>query len=58
MTSDWSWIKAEVSVEDTADGSLILRNKAPLDPYPDNLVAWLRQNAARFPDKPFRQVLP
>jgi feruloyl-CoA synthase len=55
MTSDWSWVKAQVSVEETAGGSLILRNKAPLDPYPDNLVSWLRQNAARFPDKPFMQ---
>ncbi|HEX6383394.1 MAG TPA: AMP-binding protein [Anaerolineae bacterium] len=55
MSSDWQWVKADVAVEERADGSVILRNKVPLDPYPDNLVTWLRQNAERFPDKPFLQ---
>ena len=53
MASNWQWVKPEVSVEEAANGSLFLRNKLPLAPYPDNLATWLRQNAARFPDKPF-----
>ena len=53
--SGWRWVQAEVSVEEREDGCLILRNRIPLAPYPNNLATWLRDNAARFPDKPFLQ---
>ena len=55
MSIDFQWVKADVTVAETADGSLILRNKLPLADYPANLLTWLHQNAARFPDKPFLQ---
>ena len=55
MSSEWHWVKADVAVEERADGTFILRNRVPLEPYPDNLVTWLRQSAERFPDKPFLQ---
>jgi feruloyl-CoA synthase len=49
------WIKADVTVTETADGSLILQNELPLTDYPANLLTWLHENAARLPDKPFLQ---
>jgi feruloyl-CoA synthase len=49
------WIKADVTVTETTDGSLILRNTVSLADYPANLLTWLHQNAARFPGKPFLQ---
>jgi feruloyl-CoA synthase len=55
MSIGFQWVKADVTVTETADGSLILRNKIPLADYPANLLTWLHQNAARFPDKPFLQ---
>jgi feruloyl-CoA synthase len=55
LALDGQWVEAAVSVEETGDGSLILGNKIPLASYPNNLVTWLRQNAAVFPDKPFLQ---
>ncbi len=47
-----SWIPPQVSVTEQG-GDLILENPIPLAEYPANLGVWLRQNAARFPDKPF-----
>jgi feruloyl-CoA synthase len=32
---------------------LIIENPIPLADYPPNIGTWLRQNAGRFPDKPF-----
>ena len=55
MSIDFRWVKADVTVTETADGSLILRNTLPLAEYPANLLTWLHQNAARFPDKAFLQ---
>jgi feruloyl-CoA synthase len=55
LALDRQWVEAAVSVEETGDGSLILGNKIPLDSYPNNLVTWLPQNAAVFPDKAFLQ---
>lgn len=48
-------IPAEAVLTERPDGSLLLQNKMTLADYPANLVEWLRQNAARFPDKPFLQ---
>jgi acyl-CoA synthetase (AMP-forming)/AMP-acid ligase II len=48
-------IPAEAEMSERADGSLLLQNKIALADYPANLAEWLRQNAARFPDKPFLQ---
>lgn len=53
MSNDFQWVTPEVTVTETAGGSLILENPLPLEPYPANLAVWLRQNAGRFPDKPF-----
>jgi feruloyl-CoA synthase len=47
-----SWVSPQVSVAEQ-DGDLILENAVELAAYPPNLGIWLRQNAARFPDKPF-----
>jgi feruloyl-CoA synthase len=55
MSIGFQWVKADVSVTETPDGSLILRNKLPLAEYPANLLTWLHQNAARFPNKAFLQ---
>lgn len=46
-------IPAQATIMEQPDGSLLLQNKIALADYPANLVEWLRQNAARFPDKPF-----
>ena len=47
-----SWIPPQVSV--TQDGEdIILQNPIPLADYPANIGVWLRQNAERFPNKPF-----
>ena len=40
-------------LEEKPNGVLFLHNSIKLAPYPANLAVWLRQNAARFPDKPF-----
>jgi feruloyl-CoA synthase len=55
MSIGLQWVKAEVTVTETADGSLILQNPVPLADCPANLLTWLHENAARFPDKPFLQ---
>jgi feruloyl-CoA synthase len=47
-----SWIPPRVSVRSQGE-DLILENPIPLADYPPNLGMWLRQNAGRFPDKPF-----
>jgi feruloyl-CoA synthase len=49
------WVKADVDVTEQPDGSIVLQNKIPLAGYPANLGAWLRENAQKFPDKPFLQ---
>jgi feruloyl-CoA synthase len=47
-----SWVPPQVTA--TMQGEdLILENPIPLADYPHNLAVWLRQNAARFPSKPF-----
>lgn len=48
-------LKTPVEAELTQqhDGSLLLRNKISLAEYPANLASFLRENSARFPDKPF-----
>ena len=53
MSSTSAWVGVEVDVEEREDGTIILRNPTPLADYPANLCVWLRENAARFPDKPF-----
>ena len=46
------WIPPRVTV--TQRGSdTILENPIALAAYPPNIGVWLRQNAERFPDKPF-----
>jgi feruloyl-CoA synthase len=55
VSIDFQWVKADVTLTEATDGSLILRNRLPLADYPDNLLTWLHQNAARFPDKAFLQ---
>ena len=52
QAKELSWIPPQVSVTEQG-GDLILENPIPLAEYPANLGVWLRQNAARFPDKPF-----
>jgi feruloyl-CoA synthase len=44
---------ADITVETTADGSLVLQNKVPLASAPANLGSWLHQCAGRSPRKPF-----
>lgn len=47
-----AWVPPRVTV--SAKGAdLILENPVPLAAYPPNIGIWLRQNAERFPDKPF-----
>jgi feruloyl-CoA synthase len=53
MPTDYKWIPADVDISEANDGSLILQNRVPLAPYPDNLGFWLHQNAKKFPSKPF-----
>jgi feruloyl-CoA synthase len=55
MSTDFQWVKADVTVTEATDGSLILQNKIPLTDYPANLLTWLHQNAEKFPDKPYLQ---
>ncbi len=47
-----SWIPPRVSVISRGE-DLIIENPIPLADYPPNIGTWLRQNAGRFPDKPF-----
>lgn len=47
-----SWIPPRVSVISQGE-DIILQNPLPLADYPANIGVWLRQNADRFPDKPF-----
>ncbi|HKW19774.1 MAG TPA: AMP-binding protein [Ktedonobacterales bacterium] len=47
-----SWVPPRVSVISRGE-DLILENPIPLADYPPNIGVWLRQNADRFPDKPF-----
>src|SRR5215469_5631646 len=46
------WVPPRVTVTQHGDDS-ILENPVELAAYPHNLGVWLRQNAERFPDKPF-----
>jgi feruloyl-CoA synthase len=55
MSIGLQWAKVEVTVTETTDGSLILQNPVPLADCPANLLTWLHENAARFPDKAFLQ---
>jgi feruloyl-CoA synthase len=55
MSPDFQWVRADVTVTETADGSLILQNKLPLAAYPANFLTWLHQNAEKFPHKPYLQ---
>ncbi len=55
MSMGLQWANVEVTVTETTDGSLILQNPVPLADCPANLLTWLHENAARFPDKPFLQ---
>ena len=52
MSNTGSWIKPEVIVTEQ-HGDLVLTNPVALAPSPHNIGVWLRQNAARFPNKPF-----
>ncbi|MCP4185608.1 MAG: AMP-binding protein, partial [Hyphomicrobiales bacterium] len=45
----------EAVLEKRDNGDLLLRNKIKIAEYPANLLTWLRENAARFPNKPFLQ---
>lgn len=47
-----SWIPPRVSVISQGE-DVILENPIPLADYPPNVGVWLRQNADRFPNKPF-----
>lgn len=47
-----SWIPPRVSVISRGE-DVILENPIPLVDYPPNIGVWLRQNAGRYPDKPF-----
>jgi feruloyl-CoA synthase len=53
--TDFQWVKAEVEVTESADGTSTLQNRVPLADYPANLCTWLHLNAERFPDKSFLQ---
>ncbi|MCP4360818.1 MAG: AMP-binding protein [Chloroflexi bacterium] len=55
MPSNWKWVEPEIKIEATVANHRILTNKIPLNDYPKNIAVWLRQNAGRFPDKPFLQ---
>src|SRR5579863_2050473 len=46
------WVPPQVVVTAQAE-DIILENPLPLAAYPENIGVWLRQNAARFPAKPF-----
>jgi feruloyl-CoA synthase len=47
-----SWIPPQVSVRSHGE-DLILESPIPLADYPPNIGVWLRQQAARFPEKSF-----
>src|SRR5689334_2471228 len=46
------WVPPRVKVTQRGDDS-ILENPVELAEYPPNIGLWLRQNAERFPEKPF-----
>ncbi|MDE3230681.1 MAG: AMP-binding protein, partial [Chloroflexota bacterium] len=50
QSSPLAFLQPQVSVRQQGD-DLIIENPTPLADCPDNLAAWLRLNAARFPDK-------
>jgi non-ribosomal peptide synthetase component F len=52
MSRAVSWITPKVEVIEQ-HGDLILQNTVSLDASPQNIGVWLRQNAERWPDKPF-----
>src|SRR5215469_8178230 len=52
LAEQLSWIPPRVTVSEQGE-DLLLENPIPLANYPANLGVWLRQNAARFPHKPF-----
>ena len=47
-----AWLPPQVTVS-ARGNDIILENPVPLAGYPPNIGVWLRQNAERFPDKPF-----
>ena len=52
VTKALDWISREVRVTEQGN-DVLLENPTPLAAHPRNIGAWLRQNAAQFPDKPF-----
>lgn len=48
--SPLAFLQPQVKVSQQGD-DLIISNPTPLAACPDNLATWLRENAARFPDK-------
>ena len=55
MSENFQWIKTDIDISETTDGSLVLQNKSPLASYPANLGVWLRKHAETSPDKHFLQ---
>lgn len=47
-----AWLEPQARMTEQGD-SLIIEHPTPLGPCPSNLGVWLRQNAARFPNKLF-----
>jgi feruloyl-CoA synthase len=45
------WLARDIAVERRADGSLLLRSRIPLKPYPAHLPSLLRRWAAERPDQ-------
>jgi feruloyl-CoA synthase len=52
LNNHMAWISPQVTVTKRGE-DLVVETPAPLAGYPHNIGVWLRQNAARFPDKPF-----
>jgi feruloyl-CoA synthase len=52
LSNNMAWISPQVTTT-TRGEDLIVDTPMPLGDYPQNIAAWLRQNAARFPNKPF-----
>lgn len=53
MTKTLTMNPPSATVEARSSGELWLRNEIELAAYPANLLTWLPESAARFPDKPF-----
>lgn len=52
QTLPLTWIQPTVTVA-ARDGDLLLENPVQLAPFPANIGIWLRENAQKFPRKPF-----